>query len=288
MAPTAGTAISSKIQLSSGSAIGVSSEPVMSGAGYLRGFSFNGSYISGALGEDATGFRSDFPNLLGGSTLKNFYGFRVGAISGTVSGNKIGLEIGSITGTGTNYSIYTGTAKNYFGGDTQVVGQILAKDGTKTSPSYSFSSDPDTGFFWESSGKVAFSANDTKIFTLPTTAPTTGQILKAGSITATQLEWGDSTEPHVVSDNTGSLALNTAKQQFYTLTGLADATFSYTGTPTYGMVLYVTNSTTNVLTITDATKFVLNGDWNGGYGGNIQFIWDIAIAKWVEVTRNGL
>lgn len=41
--------------------------------------------------------------------------------------------------------------------------QWLGKDGSKTSPSYSFNSDTDTGIFWKSSGSVGFSANNTEI-----------------------------------------------------------------------------------------------------------------------------
>jgi hypothetical protein len=69
---------------------------------------------------------------------------------------------------------------------TTATGQYLGGDGTVSLPFYSYSADPDTGFYRIGTGNIAYSANGSKVLDMLTTGlSVTGTLSASGTITAT-------------------------------------------------------------------------------------------------------
>ena len=71
-------------------------------------------------------------------------------------GTPVNNELGVWTGDGT---LEGESDLTYASGVFTVAAEILADNGTVSLPAYSYSGDPDTGFFWLQSGEVAFAGN---------------------------------------------------------------------------------------------------------------------------------
>jgi len=89
-------------------------------------------------------------------------------------------------------------------------------DGSQAAPSITFEQDNDTGFYRSGSGLVSVSANNTKVFTFPSTAGSNGQYLQTdGAGTAT---WASVASDKISEGNTEAEVVDTGSNGHFKVT----------------------------------------------------------------------
>lgn len=179
----------------------------------------------------------------------------------TDAGNHIFLGLQN-NATGTKESI-TSTGKLF---KVNLDGTLMALDGAVGTPSITFTSDPDTGLYWTTSGTMFFAGNGTAGFQFASDGANigTGQIKWAASV-------GGTKDVVLTRDAAGSLHLTNNTDAQDTVFGIwadrgDDAADKFSFTSSAANTLVIKNNTTTLWTMTSAGELnivTISGDGSG-------------------------
>lgn len=148
--------------------------------------------------------------------------------------------------------------------------------GTAANPSYSFTSDADTGLYRSSANTIGLSAGGTSVGSIGAA----GLVLADGSLTVP--DWARFTPQTAISVTNGAVFTPTGSYQPLTSFGNVTPTLSAAGF-TAGSLLLLVNTTNTSILLPEAGNLIMAGNVTLGQYDTITFLYDGT--RWIERAR---
>jgi hypothetical protein len=215
--------------------------------GALKGY-------AGSVGSPGYSFASD--------SNCGFYRIAADQIGASCAGAKV-LDISAtglgVTGTLTSSSAITATSSSITAGAHLVATTIVfAGNGTKTAPSYGFTSDADNGLYLVGANSPGMSAGDTKVQEWVTTGTTvTGTLTATGALSAASVT-GSMVAAQADQETATSTAtiVTPGRQQYHPSAAKCWLKCDHAGTVDFSYnITSITDTGTGAVTVTIATDF---------------------------------